>query len=170
MFNVVDSAACSTVSNFIKHERMVTLLFCLSATSVHAGDIALQSLGIGHDDDDMTSLDDTCSMATSLSHSSTLDHVFLDDANVTSHVTCAEALWDHVTLDPEELAFRVSEVIEVKDRSDRDWWYGVVGDTTVGAGREGSATREGWFPAAFVRVSWRVCCLLFDVHRKSLHL
>ena len=120
----------------------------ITATSVHAGDIALQPFEIDHDDDDMTLSDDTCSLATSASQNSTQDHVFLDDMHVTSHVTCAEALWDHVTLDPEELAFRVSEVIEVKDRSDRDWWFGEV------SGESGK--REGWFPAAFVRVRYHL--------------
>ncbi|KAH8009244.1 hypothetical protein HPB51_013898 [Rhipicephalus microplus] len=56
-------------------------------------------------------------------------------------VTYVEALWDHVTLDSEELAFQAGEVIEVTDMSDKDWWWGSVDQ------------RHGWFPAAFVRVS-----------------
>jgi hypothetical protein len=55
--------------------------------------------------------------------------------------TFAEALWDHVTMDSEELGFRAGEVIEVMDMSDKDWWWGRMSST------------EGWFPAAFVRVS-----------------
>lgn len=55
-------------------------------------------------------------------------------------LTYAEALWDHVTMDPEELGFRAGDVIEVTDTADKDWWWGAVDD------------REGWFPAAFVRV------------------
>jgi len=53
----------------------------------------------------------------------------------------AEALWDHVTLDPVELGFRAGDVIEVKDMLDRDCWWGRLDD------------REGWFPSAFVAVS-----------------
>ncbi|XP_076331056.1 uncharacterized protein LOC143236617 [Tachypleus tridentatus] len=55
-------------------------------------------------------------------------------------VTFAEALWDHVTIDTEELAFKAGEVIEVTDLMDKDWWWGSVAD------------RSGWFPAAFVRL------------------
>ncbi|XP_050042817.1 uncharacterized protein RhoGEF3 [Dermacentor andersoni] len=55
-------------------------------------------------------------------------------------VTYVEALWDHVTLDSEELAFQAGEVIEVTDMSDKDWWWGSVDQ------------RNGWFPAAFVRL------------------
>lgn len=54
-----------------------------------------------------------------------------------------EALWDHVTLDPEELSFRAGEVIEVTDSSDKDWWWGTI---------DGNDERSGWFPATFVRV------------------
>jgi len=53
----------------------------------------------------------------------------------------AEALWDHVTLDPVELGFRAGDVIQVKDMLDKDWWWGRLDD------------REGWFPSAFVAVS-----------------
>ncbi|CAH1781209.1 unnamed protein product [Owenia fusiformis] len=52
----------------------------------------------------------------------------------------AEALWDHVTMDTEELCFRAGDVITVTDMSDKDWWWGGIED------------REGWFPAAFVRI------------------
>ena len=55
-------------------------------------------------------------------------------------MTYAEALWDHITMDPEELGFRAQDVIEVLDMADKDWWFGVIDD------------REGWFPATFVRV------------------
>ena len=53
----------------------------------------------------------------------------------------AEAVWDHVAMEPEELAFRAGDVIEVLDTVDRDWWWGSRGEDS------------GWFPAAFVRVS-----------------
>ncbi|CAH1245346.1 ARHGEF9 [Branchiostoma lanceolatum] len=65
-----------------------------------------------------------------------IDEMFEDE----DEVTYAEALWDHVTMDPDELAFRAGEVIEVTDLNDKDWWWGCIED------------REGWFPAAFVRL------------------
>ncbi|KAL4657284.1 spermatogenesis-associated protein 13-like, partial [Arapaima gigas] len=52
----------------------------------------------------------------------------------------AEALWDHVTMEEEELAFKAGDVIRVLDASDKDWWWGVVTD------------QMGWFPSSFVRV------------------
>ncbi|XP_067131007.1 rhoGEF domain-containing protein gxcJ-like isoform X1 [Centruroides vittatus] len=69
------------------------------------------------------------------SRNQTLFREFSDDG-----ITYAEALWDHVTIDAEELAFQAGEVIEVTDSSDKDWWWGSIG------------TRSGWFPAAFVRL------------------
>ncbi|XP_028825939.1 spermatogenesis-associated protein 13 isoform X2 [Denticeps clupeoides] len=56
------------------------------------------------------------------------------------HVVCAEALWDHVTMEEQELAFKAGEVIRVVEASSKDWWCGIVGD------------REAWFPSSFVRV------------------
>ncbi|ESO01337.1 hypothetical protein HELRODRAFT_174892 [Helobdella robusta] len=50
----------------------------------------------------------------------------------------ADALWNHVTLDADELAFKVGDVVEVLHRLDKDWWYGRIAD------------RKGWFPASFV--------------------
>ena len=44
-------------------------------------------------------------------------------------------------LDPEELAFKAGDVIEVHDCSDRHWWFGA------------HQQNQGWFLAAFVRVS-----------------
>lgn len=55
-------------------------------------------------------------------------------------VVCAEALWDHVTMDDQELGFNAGDVIEVMDATNREWWWGRVADG------------EGWFPASFVRV------------------
>ncbi|XP_033119530.1 uncharacterized protein LOC117118909 [Anneissia japonica] len=51
-----------------------------------------------------------------------------------------EALWDHVTMDEEELAFKAGDVIGVTDMQDKEWWWGQVDD------------QEGWFPSAFVRI------------------
>ncbi len=56
-------------------------------------------------------------------------------------MTHAEALWDHVTMDPDELGFRAGDQIRVTDMMDKDWWFGTT------------QQHRGWFPAAFVRVS-----------------
>ncbi|KAG8445427.1 hypothetical protein GDO86_010270 [Hymenochirus boettgeri] len=55
-------------------------------------------------------------------------------------VVYAEALWDHVTMDDEELGFKANSVIEVMDASNKEWWWGRILDS------------EGWFPASFVRL------------------
>ncbi|KAG8190980.1 hypothetical protein JTE90_010839 [Oedothorax gibbosus] len=52
----------------------------------------------------------------------------------------AEALWEHETLDSEELPFQAGDRIEVTDTSDQDWWWGT---------KDGLS---GWFPSAFVRL------------------
>ncbi|CAG5118328.1 unnamed protein product [Candidula unifasciata] len=70
-------------------------------------------------------------------------HVMLaaiDQMLVQENLTLAEALWDHVTMDPDELAFRAGDLINITDGSDKHWWFGEL---------DGS---EGWFPATFVRV------------------
>ena len=56
------------------------------------------------------------------------------------HVVYAEALWDHVTMEEQELAFQAGDVIRVLEASSKDWWFGLVGDS------------EAWFPSSFVRV------------------
>ena len=53
----------------------------------------------------------------------------------------AEALWDHVTMNEEELCFTAGQAIAVYDVDDPEWWFGLADD------------HIGWFPAAFVRVS-----------------
>ncbi|XP_035981129.1 rho guanine nucleotide exchange factor 4 isoform X5 [Fundulus heteroclitus] len=55
-------------------------------------------------------------------------------------VVYAEALWDHVTMDIQELGFKAGDVIEVIDASNKEWWWGRIMDS------------EGWFPASFVRL------------------
>lgn len=55
-------------------------------------------------------------------------------------VILAEAVFDHVAIDSEELAFRAGDVIEVLDTVHREWWWG------------SAAGRSGWFPAEFVRL------------------
>ena len=52
----------------------------------------------------------------------------------------AEALWDHVTMNEEELCFTAGQAIAVYDIDDPEWWFGLADD------------HIGWFPAAFVRV------------------
>uniref|UniRef100_A0AAV2JFZ5 Rho guanine nucleotide exchange factor 4 n=1 Tax=Knipowitschia caucasica TaxID=637954 RepID=A0AAV2JFZ5_KNICA len=55
-------------------------------------------------------------------------------------VVFAEALWDHVTMDDQELGFKAGDVIEVVDATNKEWWWGRIQDS------------EGWFPASFVRL------------------
>lgn len=52
----------------------------------------------------------------------------------------AEALWDHVTMNEEELCFTAGQAIAVYDVDDPEWWFGLADD------------HIGWFPASFVRV------------------
>ncbi|XP_053314782.1 rho guanine nucleotide exchange factor 4 isoform X1 [Spea bombifrons] len=87
------------------------------------------------------------------------DEDFYEDLHVSSHryggggeqlainelisdgsVVYAEALWDHVTMDDQELGFKVGSVIEVMDATNKEWWWGRILDC------------EGWFPASFVRL------------------
>lgn len=55
-------------------------------------------------------------------------------------VVLAEAVFDHVAMDAEELMFRAGDVIEVYDQSDEEWWWGSTGG------------RYGWFPAQSARL------------------
>ncbi|CAL8294432.1 unnamed protein product [Lota lota] len=56
------------------------------------------------------------------------------------HAVYAEALWDHVTMGEQELAFEAGNVIRVLDAPHEDWWWGC------------RAEQEAWFPSSFVRV------------------
>lgn len=60
---------------------------------------------------------------------------------ISGHTVYAEALWDHVTMEEQELAFKAGDVIRVLDASHKDWWWGRGAD------------KEAWFPSSFVRVS-----------------
>lgn len=62
----------------------------------------------------------------------------------------AEALWDHVTMDDQELGFKAGDVIRVLEASNKDWWWGRNED------------KEAWFPASFVRVSNPCLFLLYN--------
>jgi len=53
----------------------------------------------------------------------------------------ADAVWDRVALEDDELSFSVGDAIEILDMTDDVWWYGSV------------QCFNGWFPASFVRVS-----------------
>ncbi|XP_010000194.1 PREDICTED: spermatogenesis-associated protein 13 isoform X1 [Chaetura pelagica] len=55
-------------------------------------------------------------------------------------IVYAEALWDHVTMDDQELGFKAGDVIRVLEASNKDWWWGRKED------------KEAWFPASFVRL------------------
>lgn len=55
-------------------------------------------------------------------------------------VVLAEAVFDHVTIEREELAFKAGDVIEVQQTGDRNWWWGSTGNSS------------GWFPADRVRL------------------
>lgn len=53
----------------------------------------------------------------------------------------ADAVWDRVGMDADDLSFNVGDVIEILDMSDDTWWQGSVQE------------KCGWFPSSFVRVS-----------------
>ena len=77
----------------------------------------------------------------------------------------AEALWDHTSLNSDELAFSSGDVISVLYMEDgTSWWWGkrsiIDGASTLGDGTDNdgkingnSDGKEGWFPASYVRVS-----------------
>ncbi|GAA6076510.1 uncharacterized protein arhgef4 isoform X1, partial [Tachysurus ichikawai] len=65
--------------------------------------------------------------------------MLLEDELISDGSVCAEALWDHVTMDDQELGFKAGDVIEVVDATNKEWWWGRVQES------------EGWFSASFVR-------------------
>lgn len=69
-------------------------------------------------------------------------------------IVYAEALWDHVTMDDQELGFKAGDVIEVVDATNKEWWWGRIMDS------------EGWFPASFVRVRQTLSGLLEDKYHQ----
>lgn len=71
---------------------------------------------------------------------STCLHLFTQGINE-EIVIYAEAVWDHVAIESEELPFSAGDVIEVYNVLDREWWWGMCNG------------RSGWFPSDFVRVS-----------------
>ncbi|XP_063840547.1 uncharacterized protein LOC135089167 isoform X2 [Scylla paramamosain] len=87
--------------------------------------------------DENTTSEDEIGMSDSEDFRGDLKRSLDEDDN---QIVYAEALWDHVTLDAEELVFKAGDLITVIDSGDKDWWWGRI------------STRAGWFPAAFVRI------------------
>lgn len=100
---------------------------------------------IGTSDDDMMS-DSESSIASFSERKKSFEQPMDEEIAI-----LAEAVWDHVAIEPEELAFRAGELIDVLDTLDKDWWWGCC------------RGEHGWFPAAFVRVclynNLRICNL-----------
>ncbi|XP_057660132.1 mucin-2 isoform X2 [Diorhabda carinulata] len=88
----------------------------------------------GTSDDEMMS-DSESSLASLVDRKKSLDMAIDEEM-----IILAEAVFDHVAIESEELAFRAGDVIEVVETANRDWWWG----TTNG--------KSGWFPAQFVRL------------------
>lgn len=101
----------------------------------------------GTSEDEMMS-DSESSVASLTDRKKSLEQTMDEDVAI-----LAEAVWDHVAMETEELAFRAGDVIDVLDTLDKDWWWGSC------------RGMHGWFPAAFVRVS--ICvCVLFHSYRE----
>lgn len=88
----------------------------------------------GTSDDEMMS-DSESSIASLTDRKKSFEQTMDDEM-----VILAEAVWDHIAIETEELAFRAGDVIDVMDTMDKDWWWGSC------------RGKFGWFPAAFVRV------------------
>ena len=65
-------------------------------------------------------------------------YVFQD----TEVIGLADAIWDHVSMESDELTFRQGDVIAITDTTHAEWWIGFTDDSP-----------RGYFPATFVRVS-----------------
>ncbi|XP_075210885.1 rho guanine nucleotide exchange factor 3 [Lycorma delicatula] len=99
----------------------------------HVSHLSEDEKGITSDDE---ILSDSESSMTSLNERKKSFEQVMDE----EVVILAEAVWDHVAMETEELAFRAGDVIEVLDTLDRDWWWGSCNNCV------------GWFPSAFVRL------------------
>ncbi|KAJ8968727.1 hypothetical protein NQ317_000736 [Molorchus minor] len=89
---------------------------------------------VGTSDDEMMS-DSESSVASVTDRKKSLEFAMDEEM-----IILAEAVFDHVAIEAEELAFRAGDVIEVVETANRDWWWG----STNG--------KSGWFPAQFVRL------------------
>ncbi|KAJ8919125.1 hypothetical protein NQ315_012110, partial [Exocentrus adspersus] len=89
---------------------------------------------LGTSDDEIMS-DSGSSVASLTDRKKSLEQVMDEEM-----IILAEAVFDHVAIEAEELAFRAGDVIEVLETANRDWWWG----STNG--------KSGWFPAQFVRL------------------
>lgn len=91
--------------------------------------------GRGTSEDEMMMSDSESSLVSINERKKSLELAMDEDV-----VILAEAVFDHVAIEAEELAFRAGDVIEVLETVNRDWWWGSADG------------RSGWFPAAFVRL------------------
>lgn len=89
---------------------------------------------IGTSDDEMMS-DSESSIASLTERKKSLELAMEEEM-----VILAEAVFDHVAFEAEELAFRAGDLIEVLETANREWWWGSTGG------------KSGWFPAQFVRL------------------
>lgn len=71
-------------------------------------------------DDDTLSDSDVSSIASLTAHKKSLELPEPDE----DVVVLAEAVFDHVAIEADELPFRAGDVIEVEDTTDREWWWG----------------------------------------------
>nr|CAH7739986.1 unnamed protein product [Callosobruchus chinensis] len=114
-----------------------------SATDVRPGETNYSEDELDHHRSHYTSDSETMSDSES-SMASLTDHGrrCLDNADSIDKkvMVLAEAVFDHVAIEPEELAFRSGDLVEVLEANNRDWWWGSSGG------------RSGWFPAHFVRL------------------
>ena len=76
---------------------------------------------IGTSDDEMMS-DSESSIASLTERKKSLELAMEEEM-----VILAEAVFDHVAFEAEELAFRAGALIEVLETANREWWWGSTG-------------------------------------------
>ncbi|KAJ8941461.1 hypothetical protein NQ318_016901 [Aromia moschata] len=112
----------------------ISPLFCVSIRGPHIVSEDEHDPRLGTSDDEMMS-DSESSVASLTDRKKSLEFAMDEEM-----IILAEAVFDHVAIEAEELAFRAGDVIEVLETANRDWWWG----STNG--------KSGWFPAQFVRL------------------